>query len=38
MASVSGLRRDARAGVTDGTPARSRKMMSSNRPRPNPSS
>jgi hypothetical protein len=32
MASVSGRRWDARAGVTDGTPARNRKMMSSNRP------
>ena len=32
MASVSGQRWDARAGVTDGTPARNRKMMSSNRP------
>ena len=32
MVSTSGLRWDARAGVTDGTPARNRKMMSSNRP------
>ena len=32
MASVSGQKWDARAGVTDGTPARNRKMMSSNRP------
>ena len=32
MASLSGRRWDARAGVTDGTPARNRKMMSSNRP------
>jgi predicted porin len=32
MASVSGLKWDARAGVTDGTPARTRKMLSSNRP------
>ncbi|HET7221372.1 MAG TPA: hypothetical protein VFJ02_25125, partial [Vicinamibacterales bacterium] len=32
MASLSGRRWDARAGVTDGTPARNRKMMSSARP------
>jgi len=32
MASLSGQKWDARAGVTDGTPARNRKMMSSNRP------
>ena len=32
MASTSGRWWDARAGVTDGTPARNRKMMSSNRP------
>ena len=32
MASTSGRTWDARAGVTDGTPARNRKMMSSNRP------
>lgn len=32
MASLSGRRWDARAGVTDGTPARNRKMMSSSRP------
>jgi hypothetical protein len=32
MASASGRRWDARAGVTDGTPARNRKMMSSARP------
>ena len=32
MVSTSGLRWDARAGVTDGTPARNRKMMSTNRP------
>jgi len=32
IASTSGRRWDARAGVTDGTPARNRKMMSSNRP------
>jgi hypothetical protein len=32
VASVSGARWDARAGITDGTPARNRKMMSSGRP------
>ena len=32
MASLSGQKWDARGGVTDGTPARNRKMMSSNRP------
>jgi hypothetical protein len=32
IASLSGRRWDARAGVTDGTPARNRKMMSSGRP------
>jgi hypothetical protein len=32
IASASGKRWDARAGVTDGTPARNRKMMSSARP------
>lgn len=32
MASLSGRRWDARAGVTDGTPARNRKMMSASRP------
>jgi hypothetical protein len=32
MASLSGRRWDVRAGVTDGTPARSRRMMSSARP------
>jgi hypothetical protein len=32
MASLSSRRWDARAGVTDGTPARNRKMMSSSRP------
>ena len=32
MASTSGREWDARAGVTDGTPARNRNMMSSNRP------
>ncbi len=32
MASLSGQRWDARAGVTDGTPSRNRKMMSSGRP------
>ena len=32
IASLSGRRWDARAGVTDGTPARNRKMMSSARP------
>jgi hypothetical protein len=32
MASTSGRWWDARGGVTDGTPARNRKMMSSNRP------
>ena len=32
MASVSGAAWDARAGVTDGTPTRSRRMMSSSRP------
>jgi len=32
IASLSGRRWDARAGVTDGTPARNRKMMSSSRP------
>jgi hypothetical protein len=36
MASLSGQRWDARAGVTDGTPARNRKMMSSNRPQAEP--
>ncbi len=36
MASASGRRWDARAGVTDGTPARSRKMMSSSRPSAEP--
>jgi putative nucleotidyltransferase with HDIG domain len=36
MASVSGTRWDARAGVTDGTPARSRRMMSSSRPSASP--
>jgi hypothetical protein len=36
MVSTSGLRWDARAGVTDGTPARNRKMMSSNRPEAEP--
>jgi hypothetical protein len=32
IASLSGRRWDARAGITDGTPARNRKMMSSSRP------
>jgi hypothetical protein len=32
MTSLSGRRWDARAGVTDGTPARNRKMMSTARP------
>jgi hypothetical protein len=32
IASLSGKRWDARAGVTDGTPARNRKMISSGRP------
>jgi hypothetical protein len=32
MASASGTKWDARAGVTDGTPARNRKMMSASRP------
>jgi hypothetical protein len=32
MASLSGRKWDARAGVTDGTPTRNRKMMSSDRP------
>jgi hypothetical protein len=32
IASLSGRRWDARAGVTDGTPARNRKMISSSRP------
>jgi hypothetical protein len=32
IATASGKRWDARAGVTDGTPARNRKMMSSERP------
>jgi hypothetical protein len=32
IASTSGTRWDARAGVTDGTPARNRKMMSASRP------
>ena len=32
MASMSGRRWDARAGVTDGTPTRNRKMMSGTRP------
>jgi hypothetical protein len=32
MASLSGQKWDARAGVTDGTPARNRKMISTNRP------
>jgi len=36
MASMSGTKWDARAGVTDGTPARNRKMMSSNRPSAEP--
>jgi hypothetical protein len=36
MASLSGTKWDARAGVTDGTPARNRKMMSSNRPSAQP--
>jgi hypothetical protein len=36
MASLSGQKWDARAGVTDGTPARNRKMMSSNRPKAQP--
>ena len=36
MASVSGRRWDARGGVTDGTPARNRKMMSSDRPKAEP--
>ena len=36
MASVSGTKWDARGGVTDGTPARNRKMMSSNRPSAEP--
>jgi hypothetical protein len=36
IASVSGRRWDARAGVTDGTPARNRKMISSNRPQAEP--
>jgi len=36
MASVSGDKWDARGGVTDGTPARNRKMMSSNRPKAEP--
>jgi len=36
IASLSGRRWDARAGVTDGTPARSREMMSSERPTAHP--
>jgi hypothetical protein len=36
MASVSGATWDARAGVTDGTPTRSRRMMSSSRPEAQP--
>jgi putative nucleotidyltransferase with HDIG domain len=36
MASVSGATWDARAGVTDGTPTRSRRMMSSSRPSAQP--
>lgn len=36
MASVSGTTWDARAGVTDGTPTRSRRMMSSTRPSAQP--
>ena len=36
IASLSGRRWDARAGVTDGTPARSRKMMSGSRPSAHP--
>ncbi len=36
MASLSGRRWDARAGVTDHTPTRSRKMMSSSRPAARP--
>ena len=36
IASASGQRWDARAGVTDGTPARNRKMMSASRPSAQP--